>query len=91
MEIKKLTEMPYAQAHVEISDDNNVYLWSYCTLVAKLENNVLTVLGLYSMTTRRHIGAFVREYCNINYSTAKKIYDDGYSLDITTGEVMEIE
>ena len=92
MEIKKLREIPYGNAFVEIDEENNCYyLWSYRTLVAKVENNWLTVNGLYSMTTRRHIGAFVREYCNLTYELAKRIYQDGYKLDITTGEVVEID
>ena len=68
MEIKKLTQIPYGNAFVEIDTDNgNLYLWSYRTLVAKVENDWLTVNGLYSMTTRRHIGAFMREYCHSDY------------------------
>jgi hypothetical protein len=92
MEIKKLSAIPYGNAFVEIDEDNNcIYLWSYRTLVCKLENNWLTVNGLYSMTTRRHIGAFMREYCNSNYQMAKQLYNDGYRLDITTGEVQRVE
>ena len=90
MEIKKLTQIPYGNAFVEIDTDNgNIYLWSYRTLVAKVENNWLTINGLYSMTTRRHIGAFMREYTPFDYHTAKQIYTDNLALDITTGEVVE--
>lgn len=90
MEIKKLSAIPYGQAFVEIDTDNgNIYLWSYRTLVAKIENNWLTVNGLYSMSTRKHIGAFMREYTPFDYYTAKQIYTDNLALDITTGEVVE--
>lgn len=90
MEIKKLKSIPYGQCFVEI-DDANVYFWSYRTLVAKVENNWLTINGLYSMTTRKYIGAFVREYCGTTYQVAKQIYQDGYMLNIYTGEVVEID
>ena len=91
MQIKKLKEIPYGNAFVEIVDNETYYLWSYQTLVAKVEKNRLSVNGLYSMTTRRHIGAFVREYCNLSFQTAKKLYSDGMMMDITTGEVTEIK
>ena len=59
MTIKKLTKMPYANAHIEIDENGNVYLYSYVTLVAELTaDKWLTVFGLYSMTTRKHISAF---------------------------------
>ena len=94
MEIKKLKALPYGQAFVEIDKENNcIYLWSYRTLVAKIEKDWLTIFGLYSMTTRRHIGAFVKEYSGglIGYQTAKAIYENNESLNIETGEVIDIE
>lgn len=88
--IKKLSAMPYAQAHVEYIDDNNVYLWSYRTLVAQIENGWLTINGLYSATTRRHIGCFMREYVNgSNYHLAKQLYYDNMACNINTGEVVD--
>lgn len=89
MEIKKLREIPYGNAFVEIVDNETCYLWSYRTLVAKVEKNWLSINGLYSRTTRRHIGAFVREYCNTDYQCAKQLYEDGMKLNIETGEVQE--
>ena len=91
MTIKKLKEIPYGQCFVEIANKNTFYLWSYRTLVAKVEKGWLTVKGLYSMTTRKHIGAFMREYCGSTYQVAKKLYEDGYMLNIDTGEVVEID
>ena len=89
--IKKMSAMPYAQAHVEYIDAENVYLWSYNTLVAEIENGWLTINGLYSATTRRHIGAFMREYVKgSTYQLAKQLYYDRKSLDITTGEIVDI-
>ena len=86
--VKKLEKMPFANARVEISEDGKrIYLWSYKTVVAHIINNWLIVNGLYSMTTRKHISAFMKEYCNSNYATAKDCYENGYMLNIETGEI----
>jgi hypothetical protein len=97
MTIKKLSAMPYAQAHVEIDDDNNIHLFSYVTKVATITNDSwLTIYGLYSATTRKHIGAFMKEYViysngnHGDYQLAKKIYNDNHRFNIETGEVIEI-
>lgn len=90
--IKKLKFMPYAQAQIIVFDDGSVSLISYATSVAHIsKNGFLTVNGLYSMTTRRHIGAFIKEYSNgtLDYSFAKKAYEGNYSINIFTGEVLE--
>lgn len=87
--IKKLSAHPYAQAFVEYVDESNFYLWSYRTLVVEVEDNKITVNGLYSATTRRHIGAFMKEYFNLSYQTAKMLYEDNYTLDLTTGELID--
>ncbi len=89
--IKKLEKMPYAQAHVEIDDEGNVCLFSYITLVAAIKNEWLEIYGLYSMTTRKHISAFVREYTCLDYSTAKEMYENNCRISILTGEVEEME
>ena len=93
MTIKKLTKMPYANAHIEIDENGNTYLYSYVTLVAELTNDGwLTVFGLYSMTTRRHISAFMNEYTDrLDYYDAKKAYDGGYSMNVETGEIVELD
>lgn len=87
--IKKLSAHPYAQAFVEYVDESNFYLWSYRTLVVEVEDNKITVNGLYSATTRRHIGAFMKEYFNLSYQTAKMLYEDNCILDLSTGEVID--
>ena len=93
---RKLSTMPYAQAHVVVDDDNNTYLISYCTHVMTIDKDGwATVYGLYSATTRRHIGAFVKEYVTYPngergyYGTFRDLYKDGLSLNINTGEVRE--
>lgn len=90
--IKKLSAIPYGQAHVEIDDAGNILLFSYVTLVAAIKDGEwLEVYGLYSMTTRKHISAFVREYTCFDYSTAKEMYEKNYRISIATGEVEEME
>lgn len=86
-----LSAMPYAQATIRKYEDGTIVLISYSTPVAYIEaDGRLYIRGLYSATTRKHIGAFVREYANLDYQTAKRIYEDGYGYNIYTGEVVEV-
>ena len=86
--MKKLSAMPYAQATVYTFDNGAISLISYTTSVAHISNNGwLTIHGLYSQTTRRHISAFVKEYANLSYDTAKMLYNDNMMYNIHTGEV----
>lgn len=87
MKTKKLTQMPYAQAKVIILDNGEIALRSYETVAAGIRNGWLYINGLYSMTTRRHIGAFVKEYAGISYQLAKQLFLDGMIYNIHTGEV----
>ena len=87
----KLTFMPYAQATVIIDDENNIILRSYKTDVAYLDNEgFLTINGLYSMTTRRHIAAFMKEYTPFDFAQAKKCYEGKYKFNIYTGEIVDL-
>ena len=97
MTIRKLSAMPYANAHVEIDDENNIHLFSYVTRVATLScDGWLEIYGLCSMTTRKHIGAFMKEYViypngnHGDYQLAKQMYNGNYRFNITTGEVVDI-
>ena len=83
---KKLTNHPYAQCEI-ITTENTIACKSYQTIVATIENGWLRVYGLYSATTRRHIGAFVKEYANLTYQTAKQLYEDDFKYNIYTGEI----
>lgn len=88
---KKLNKMPHAQAKVLIMDNGNIILRSYYTDVAMIRyDGWLTINGLYSATTRRHIGAFVKEYANISYQLAKDLCIKKMAYNIYTGEVVEI-
>ena len=87
----KLSAMPYAQATVIRMDNGNIILRSYYTDVALIQaDGWLSIKGLYSMTTRKHIGAFVKEYANISYQLAKKLFEDKLVYNIYTGEVAPI-
>ena len=83
-----LKAMPYAQAKVK-RYPNHIVLISYTTEVAEIVGGVLIVHGLYSATTRKHISAFVREYCGTDYQTAKKCYTSGLGYDILNKDYVQ--
>lgn len=88
--IKKLERMPYAQAKVIVGEKLKT-LVSYQTAVATITSEGwLTVNGLYSMTTRRHISAFVKEYAPAitSFETIKFLARTGMKMNIHTGEVL---
>lgn len=87
----KLNAMPCAQAKVIIMDNGNIILRSYDTDTAMIRSDGwLTINGLYSATTRKHIGAFVKEYANITYQLAKELCLRRMAYNVYTGEVVEI-
>ena len=89
--IKKLSAMPYAQAHVEIDDNGNIYLFSYVTLVAGImADGTCFCNGTYSQTTRKHISAFAREYAApLTYYSFKMMYEENITINKETGEVQD--
>lgn len=82
MKTYKLQKMPYAQACVRDYGDGHIVLQSYATDVIIIKDGVMHVTGLYSMTTRKHIGAFMREYANAAYDIAKACYETGCGYDL---------
>ena len=68
--MKKLAKMPYAQAHIEDTAYGTALI-SYTTKVAEIKNDAVYVYGLYSMTTRKHISAYLAEY-GLPYTIAKE-------------------
>jgi len=89
MTIHKLERMPYAQAHVAIDENSNIFLISYTTEVISITaEGWLVCYGTYSQTTRKHIGAFMKEYTPFDYFTAKDAYNKGYAVNINTGEIV---
>jgi len=94
---RPLTAHPYAQARVIIEDNGTIHLISYATRVITIDSDGwLDCSGTYSNTTRRHIGAFMREYVSLpdgergNYYMAKAAYEHNYCFNIYTGEVKYI-
>lgn len=85
---RKLSAMPYAQAHVEISANNTITLVSYTTDIITIRpDGWAFIYGLYSMTTRRHISAFAREYTPFEYATFRHCYEKSLAINIYTGEI----
>jgi hypothetical protein len=76
----------YAQTYVRIWEDNTVELVSYVTTVIVITpEGWLHVNGLYSMTTIKHIGWFMRER-GFTYQLAKQLYNDNKEFNVYTGE-----
>ena len=88
---RTLRRMPYAQAKVrdyaDIGRDMRI-LQSYRTDVVIVIDGWMECTGLYSMTTRKHISAFLWEYYpNITFNMVKAISGTGDRLNVLTGEV----
>lgn len=82
-----LKSMPYAQATVIITDE--IVLRSYQTdVIIVSADGWLVCTGTYSATTRRHIGAFMKEYGYGDYHLAKMLYKEGMKMNIHTGEIV---
>lgn len=91
MKKRKLTNMPYAQAHVTVDEYGAISLISYTTTVIVIDpQGWLTCSGTYSQTTRKHISAFMKEYTIFTYQTAKDAFLNNYTINIYTGEVKSL-
>lgn len=89
MTTRKFNDHPHAQATIIESIDGAKALVSYTTTVITVDNEGwLHVNGLYSMTTIKHIGWFMREL-GFTYQLAKQLYVDHKDFNIYTGEVMD--
>ena len=79
----------YAATYVRIFDDDTVQLVSYTTTVIEITpDGWLSVNGLYSMTTIKHIGWFMRER-GLSYQLAKDLYRHGREYNVYTGEIRD--
>lgn len=87
---RPLKFMPYAQATVIISEKNDITLRSYKTDVVIISDGWMSCTGTYSQTTRRHISAFMKEYCLGDYFLAKFLYQEKVKINIYTGEILPI-
>lgn len=91
--IKKLTDHAYSQCYVSIDHKVGVHFYSYRTLVITIDvDGWLTCNGLYSATTRKQIGWFMREYCSpLTFHNAKRCYCENMQINIHTGEIRPVE
>lgn len=94
MTTRKLKNHQYAQAHIEIENDGDSIIYrlvSYKTHVATVHETAagwfLDCYGLYSMTTRRHIGWFLDDigspftFQDAKHSTETGTIIKGYKPD----------
>ena len=80
---RKLKYMPYAQAQVKLYEDV-IILQSYATDVIIIDNGIMQVTGLYSMTSRKHISAFMREYYpQYGFKLCKECVEKDMIYDLT--------
>lgn len=87
---RPLEIMPYAQAAIRIYENGSAVLVSYVTEVASIDaDGWVRVRGLYSMTTRRHLSAFAREY-RTTYDKLKRCYERSLTYNIYTGEFVSL-
>ena len=84
----KLKNHPYAQCSVTVYPDGSVVFTSYNTDVIYIDKDGwLYVSGLYSATTRKQIGWFLKEYVPaLSYYDIKSLYLNDWILNIYTGE-----
>ena len=77
----------YASTHIRNYEDGTVKLVSYVTTIIEITpEGWLTVNGLYSMTTIKHIGWFMRER-GLSYQLAKFLYRNHRAYNVYTGEI----
>ena len=87
MYTEKFANHRYAQCYMIHYPDGASAQISYATCVAEITaDGWLRVHGLYSMTTRRHLGWFGK-VIGVGYGTMRDLAGTGYEMDVTTGEV----
>ena len=86
--IMKLKNHPYAQCSVRELIDGSVVFTSYKTDVIYIDKDGwLYVSGLYSATTKKQIGYFLKEYVPfLSFQDIKSLYCSNRLLNIHTGE-----
>lgn len=77
-----------AAAKINYYEDGSFELISYYTTVIKVDKNGwLHINGLYSHTTIKHIGWFMK-MCGFSYQTAKQLFQNKFDMNIYTGEII---
>lgn len=85
----KMPGHEFAQCRIRIHADGTTELFSYTTRVIAIgPDGWLYCTGTYSMTTRKHISWFMREYGKgASYYTAKACYEKSLRYNVNTKEV----
>ena len=85
----KLKNHPYAQCSVRELIDGSVVFTSYKTDVIYIDRaGWLYVSGLYSATTKKQIGYFLKEYVPcLRFQDIESLYFSKHVLNIHTGEI----
>ena len=88
---KKINGHESAAARFLFDDAGRIRgLKSYNTMVIEINQwGWMRVNGLYSMTTRKHIGWFMK-HIGSSYQMAKQLYEDNKVMNIYTGEVQAV-
>lgn len=81
---KKLSEHPAAQCKINIFNNGDIDFISYSTRVISVKhednNKKIECTGLYSMTTRKQITWFLREYFpELSFDFIKSIAGSGFT------------
>lgn len=89
---KTLKNHKYASAYI-LEDERGTHLISYTTLVCTVDpEGWLTCTGLYSRTTIKHIGWFMREFgAGRTYYDAKECYLNDVGMNVYTGEIKTLK
>lgn len=85
MLIKHLKGHEYANCKVKMTGDD-IILHSYSTDVIIVSDDWMYITGLYSATTRKHIGWFMREYFGLSYQFAKELHSKQLAYNVKTKE-----
>lgn len=90
-EKKALKGHDQANCYVFKTSSGKWGLCSYNTVVLLIDtDNYLECTGLYSMTTRRHIGWFLSEYFpHLNYYFVKDMAMKGYKFNLEDGDIVD--
>ena len=85
----KLKNHPHAKCSVRVLLDGSLVFTSYTTDVIYIDKDGwLSVSGLYTATTRKQIGYFLKEYVPaLSYQDIKSLYYNNGALNIYTGEI----
>lgn len=91
MTSKRFEGHEQAAAKINYYNDGSFELVSYSTTVITVnKDGWLHIRGLYSRTTIKHIGWFMK-MCGFSYQTAKQLLMDNKDMNIYTGEVIDWE